>query len=221
LLNFTFGPEFGEFDDRMYTSLSFARGDYITNLGYWYFQVGEGGFFTNSGNFEQAMFQLRLKYFTNLYIIGRFKYRQFINFELTRGIKRLEDDRITINDKYGLRGFNEPNVVGQQRIVMNMETVVFSPWYFYGFRFSFYGYLDLALLGSESTNIITDDVYTGLGIGTRIKNERLVFPTFSFRIGFYPNLKDMPFSERLHFSGEPRLKPNNFYVTNPAMIEYQ
>jgi hypothetical protein len=221
LVNFTFGPEFGEFNNRMYTSISFSGSNYITNLGYWYLQIGEGGFLTKSGNFEQAIFQLRLKYISNLFIYNRFKFRQFFNVNFTRGVKRFEDDRITINEQYGLRGFNESNVVGLQRLNINMETVAFTPWYSFGFRFTFFGYMDFALLGSESTNLLYEDVYTGLGIGTRIKNERLVFPTFSFRLGFYPNLKDLPFSERMHFSGEPKLQPDNFYVTSPEMIGFR
>ncbi|MCB8999595.1 MAG: hypothetical protein H6540_05950 [Bacteroidales bacterium] len=221
LLNFTMGPEFGEFENRFYTSLSYARGNYLTNLGYLYFKINEGGFITNSGNFEQAVFQFQLKYFSNLFIFGQFKFRQFINFGYTKGIKRYEDDRLTINDKYGLRGFNEPYVYGQQRFTMNWESVAFSPWYVYGFRFTFFGYIDFALLGPENSSIIYQDVYTGIGIGTRIKNERLVFPTFSFRFGFFPNLQNIPLGDRMHFSGEPRLKPNNFYLTNPGMVDYQ
>jgi len=221
LLNLTYGPEFGEFENRFYGALSYAKGSYISNLGYLYIKAEEGGFVTKSGNFEQAMFQLRVKYFSNLFIFGQFKFRQFINFNYTKGIKRFEDERITINDSYGLRGFNEVNVVGQQRFTMNWETVTFSPWYLYGFRFTFFGYIDFALLGPEDSNIFYEDLFTGIGFGTRIKNERLVFPTFSFRFAFYPNLQEIPFNERFNFSGEPRFKPENFYITNPSLINFQ
>jgi hypothetical protein len=221
MLNLTIGPEFGEFENRLYSSLSFAAGNYFNDLGYLYFKIAEGGFVTRAGNLEQAMFQIRLKYFSNLFIFGQFKFRQFINFNFTKGIKRFENDRLNINDMQGLRGFNEVNVFGQQRFVMNWETVTFSPLYVYGFRFTFFGYIDFAILGPESSTLIYEDVYTGLGFGTRIRNERLVFPTFSFRFGFYPNLNNIPFNERISFSGEPRLNPNNFYLSNPAMMDYQ
>jgi len=221
LLNTTVGPEFGEFENRMYTSISFAKGDFITNLGYLYFKVSEGGFIANSGNFEQAMFQIKVKYFSNLLIFGQFKFRQFINFDFTKGVKRFENERLTINDKYGLRGFSEENVYGQQRFVMNMETVAFSPWYIYGFRFSFYSYVDFGMIGPESVNLLYEDVYSGLGFGVRIQNERLVFPTFSFRFGIYPNLPFVPYVDRMQFSGEPRLNPNNFYQTYPDMIDFR
>lgn len=220
LLNFTFGPEFGEFDNRMYSSLSFAKGNYVANLGYAYFQIAEGGFITNTGSFEQAMFQLRVKYFSNLFIFGQFKFRQFISFNFTKGIKRFENDRLTINETYGLRGFNEENVFGQQRFVLNMETVAFTPWYVYGFRFTFFSYIDFGMLGPESSNLLYEDVYSGLGIGARIQNERLVFPTFSFRFGIYPNLPEIPLKDKMQFSGEPRLNSNNFYLTNPNMMDF-
>jgi len=221
LLNLTLGPEFGEYENRLYNSISFAKGNYISDLGYLYVKIAEGGFINKSGDFEQAMFQFKLKYFSNLFIFGQFKFRQFINFSYTKGVKRFEDERITINEKNGLRGFNESSIVGQQRFAMNWETVTFSPWYIYGFRFSFFGYIDFAMLGPESSNLLYGDVYTGIGFGTRIRNERLVFPTFSFRFGFFPNFNDIPFNERMQFSGEPRLKPDNFYLTNPSMIDYQ
>lgn len=221
LANLTFGPEFGEFENRLYASVSYARGNYLNNLGYLYIKAEEGGYIARSGNFEQAMFQLKIKYFSNLFIYSQFKFRQFINFNFTKGVKRYGDDRININDLRGLRGFNEPNVSGQQRFVMNWESVAFTPWYVYGFRFTFFTYIDFAMLGPESANLIYEDVYTGLGLGARIKNERLVFPTISIRFGFYPNLNEVPLRDRFDFSGEPRFQPENFYLTNPSVLDFQ
>jgi hypothetical protein len=221
LLDFTFGPEFGEFKNRMYSSISYSRGNYLDNLGYFYFKAEGGGFITNSEKLEQGILHLQLKYFSSLFVIGQFKIRQFIDFNYSKGINRYENDRLLISENAGLRGFRDSNINGQQRFVTNLETVAFSPWYLLGFRFAFFGFLDYVMLAPESARLIYDNTYTGLGLGIRIHNEHLVFPTFSLRLSFYPNIGNIPLDKRLNFSGEVRLKPDNFYMNYPAIINFQ
>jgi hypothetical protein len=221
LLNFTFGPEFGEFKNRMYSSISYSRGNYLDRIGYFYFKAEGGGFITDTESLEQGILHLEVKYFSNLYIFGQFKIRQFVKFNYSKGINRYENDRLLISENAGLRGFKNGNINGQQRFVTNLETVAFSPWYLLGFRFAFFGFLDFVMLAPESAKLVYDNTYTGLGFGIRIHNERLVFPTFSFRLSFYPNMGYIPLDKRVNFSGEVRLKPDNFYLNYPAIINFQ
>ena len=68
LLNFTIGPEYNEFNTRLYTGVSFSRGAYLGNLGYLYGLMEGGGYLKDSRKIEQGVANFQMNYFTNLYI---------------------------------------------------------------------------------------------------------------------------------------------------------
>ena len=78
-------------------------------------------------------------------------------------------------DNAELRGLGE-EIYGNNRLVVNSETVVFTPWHLYQFRFALYGFADLGILGYNG-NLFKNGFYSTIGIGVRIKNEHLIFRT--------------------------------------------
>jgi hemolysin activation/secretion protein len=167
------------------------------------------------------MYQIKLNYFTNLFVIKRFKYRQFIGFNYLNGIKRFDYELINLDDPNGIRGFSQADLFGIEKIVLNLETVVFTPYYLLGFRFVGFGFFDLGKIGSGSQKILKESLYSGLGFGIRFQNERLVFPTFELRLAYYPNLSRIPLEEMIRFLGEKKLNPPNFYFKNPKLLDYR
>ncbi len=218
--NLILGEEFDEFETRTYTSLNLAHGDYLLNYGYLYLNTSAGGFITPAGDFQQGVFRFDANYFTNLYIVQQFKFRYFANLSFTRGINRFALERIYINDKSGLTGFSRTDIYGRQKLVLNLESDAFTPYYIYGFRFVLFEFADFAFIGPEKAQFNSVNAYTALGVGVRIRNERLVFPTFQFRFTYYPNLAGMSLGDYLDFSGEKKLNPNNFYIDAPAILPY-
>ncbi len=126
-------------------------------------------------------------------------------------------ESININDENGIRGFQDDAVAGTQRFVTNLETVTFTPFNFYGFRFALFGFLDMAFIWDEKNDIFTEDFYSGLGFGIRIRNEKLVFKTFQIRLGFYPNSNSFKFS----ISGEDVPEFEQFIVSYPKIIPFE
>ncbi len=218
--NLIVGEEFDEFLNRSYFSLNLAHGNYIDNYGYLYLSTSGGGFVTPSGELQQGVVHFNANYFTNLYILNQFKFRHFANLTYTRGINRFPLERIYINDKSGLTGFSRYDIYGRQKLVLNLESDAFTPFYLYGFRFVFFGFADFAFIGPERASISNVDGYSALGLGVRFRNERLVFPTFQFRFTFYPNVNGMGLGDYLNFSGEKKLNPNNFYIEAPDILPY-
>jgi hypothetical protein len=220
LLNLTAGPEFSEFNTRWYAGFDLSKGRFLRNAGYLYGLVGYGGYFEDLNLIEQGVVRGHMDYFTNLFIINRYKFRHFISLDYTRGFRRLEDEILNISDDNGLRGFKSDLIGGTHRLVLNYEAVAFSPYYLYGFRFVFFGFSDFGLIGSDLTSVFDNRLHTGLGIGLRIRNERLVFETIQIRLGFYPTLDDQTFPLVLDVAGEKRYRPENFYVTKPDVIGF-
>lgn len=220
LVNTTIGREFSEFEDRNYVSLNLAVGNFIGPFGYLYTGLGLGGFINKTNSLEQGVFNLNVNYFTNLFILSNFKYRHFVNIRYVRGINRFPLERININDKHGIRGLSNNDIYGQQKLTLNSESVLFSPYNFYGFNFVFYGFIDYSIIGREEQTFNDLIAYTGFGFGVRIRNERLVFPTLQFRFSFYPGISSVYFEDHFKFSGEPKLNPRNFTTTAPQLLNF-
>ena len=131
------------------------------------------------------------------------------------------DEFLTFGKGEAVTGFRNDSLRGQKRLSVNLETVVFSPLKVYGFRFIFFGFTDLAFLGSTNENILAPSRVTGIGAGVRIRNDNLILNTFQIRLGYYPGLPVYSRADHVYFSGEPLLKPRNFDAGPPSLIVYR
>jgi len=219
LYELTFGHEFNEFFDRLYVGLQASMGKYISRLGYFYGKVAWGGFI-NDADFEQGLAEIEGNYFSHLFILNRYSFRQFVRLNYVNGINRFRNEYITINDDEGIEGFKSPTLLGTEKINLKLETVVFTPLYLYGFRFAFFSSLDFGMISRDTGPLWKNQLYSGIGAGVRIRNEHLVFNTFQIKFTFYPVIPDNASLTYLQLSGEPRLRPNNFYVKSPRLFEF-
>jgi hemolysin activation/secretion protein len=220
-ITLTMGPEINEFNSRLYTGLSLSQGRYIGKFGYLYTRIEGGGFLRDDLYFEQGVINTEINYFSPLIIINRFKFRHFVNARYVRGIRRFEDEFIGINDLEGIRGFRSSLPLGQQKTILNYEINAFTPYYLYGFRFVIFGFADAGIVGPEYKKWHDGEFFSGLGVGVRIRNERLVFETITLRLGYYANHPERSFPLFLDIYGEQRLNPDNFFVTKPDIIGFE
>jgi hypothetical protein len=220
LLTLTGGMEINEFFTRGYAGLQGAGGRYVGNLGYLASSLSLGGFI-RKGHLEQGMVQFKTNYFSNLMRVGRYRVRQFVDLDYTIGIRRFADEKIFIDDEFGIRGLLSDSLSGKQRLSLNLETVVFSPLYLIGFRFTFFGFADMGLVGSNPDLIIPDTFFSGFGLGVRIRNENLVFKTFQVRFGFYPTIPPGSLWYPVHISSERRLQPVRFDADAPQVMPFR
>ena len=146
----------------------------------------EYGTFFHESHPEQGVFSAGINYFTGLFEIGKWKFRQFVKPQLTIGINRFSYDSLTLNDGYGLDGFNSSGLSGTNRLLFTLQTQLYSPWNFIGFHLGPFFIYSLGMLGEAGTGFKNSKVYSLIGLGVLIKNENLVFNTFQFSISFYP-----------------------------------
>ena len=220
LWNLTAGYESNEFFQSFYSSLEASYGSILPQKGYIYVKLGFGGFY-NEHVFDRGIFQVQSHYFSKLMKLKRFQIRQFVKFDYTNGIRRFEDEFIGIGGPDGIRGLRSDSLTGTQRLVLNLETVAFSPYYLYGFRFTFYTFADLGFIGASTDAILNREMYSGFGIGVRIRNENLAFRTFQIRFGFYPILPATYTARFIEFSGETYYRPGNFTTNRPSIIDFR
>ena len=220
----TTGIEKGEFEDRYYLGNEFSAAE-ISPWGYLFSSVRIGGFIAYPQQFQQVTSNIRTTYFSNLFNIGNLKTRQFLHVDYTRGISRFygvgeEGESIFLDENNGIRGLSSREMKGTSRLVINIETVAFSPLYLYGFRFAFYGFYDFGVIGDARESIIGDQTFSGFGLGVRIRNENLVLNSISIRLGYYPNLPANADVSYWLITGQQRTRFENFRPREPQIVPF-
>ncbi|MDP4290497.1 MAG: hypothetical protein Q8908_05400 [Bacteroidota bacterium] len=219
LMGVQVGYSFEEMHERTYLDAYYSGGNRINNFGYINFSVETGGFF-QSGNFVDGILKSKLSIASQLYTHGDRHYRHYINFAYTRGININGTEKIIINDKYGIQGLKSQTLTGTQKLCMNIESVMFSPIYVLGFRFSPFGFFDVGFIGPEQKSILSQQMYSGLGIGIRIKNEHLVFGTFQLRLAYYPLEPDRANRFSFDVANIAAANYSDFTVKKPQVITF-
>jgi hypothetical protein len=220
LLTITAGKEINEFKDRVYTGINFSFGKSLGTIGFLNANVGVSSFF-QSRHTEEGLFRLRANYFSNLVYAGRYKLRNFVKVDYTRGFDRYLDEHLHFLSEGGLSGVTNDSVGGKQRLSLSLESVLFSPRNYYGFRFAFFGYADAACLFGTNQIVANGRLISAIGLGIRIRNDNLLLNTIQIKLGFYPNLPDYSKVNYFSVSGEQMLKPDNFDPGPPSIQVYR
>ncbi|WP_198554618.1 hypothetical protein [Flavobacterium sp. ALD4] len=183
----TFGYQHKNFRWRPYMGAQVSFGKYhkwgflSTN-----FEVGT---FFNSSKMEQTAFSFQANYFTKLMELGNWKLRQFVKPQIIIGTNRQNSigDRLTINENYGIQGFNSA-IYGTSKMIMTLQTQGYAPKDIWGFRMNPYFNYSIALLGSKVDGIKTNKGYSKIGIGVIINNDYLVFSSLQLSLSYYPTI---------------------------------
>jgi hypothetical protein len=195
---------------RLYLGMRFSFGNY-NEWGYLSSNFEYGTFFHTS-HAEQGVFTASINYFTGLFEIGKWKFRQFVKPQVTIGINRFSYDSLTLNEGYGLDGFNSIGLSGTNRLLFTLQTQSYSPWNFIGFRFGPYITYTCGMLGDATTRFKNSKVYSQIGLGVLIKNENLVFNTFQISVSFYPLIPGI---------GQDIFKMNSFRTSDFGFRDFE
>lgn len=180
----TGGYQFRNNSGRPYLGMRVTNGNY-NPWGYLSSSI-EYGTFLKKSHGEQGVISASINYFTGLFEVGSWKLRQFVKTQVILGLNRFPYDSLTLNDGYGLSGFNSSILTGTKRILFTLQTQGYSPWRLLGFRFGPYIAYSMGILGDSEKRFLRSTIYSQIGLGVLIKNENLVFNTFQISVSFYP-----------------------------------
>jgi hypothetical protein len=195
---------------RIYLGARISVGNYYS-LGYLNSYCEYGTFFHDS-HIEQGILNVGANYFTGLLGIGKWKFRQFAKAQFTSGFDRLSYESLSINNGFGIDGFNSVALSGTKRLLFTLQTQTYAPWNFIGFRFGPYLIYSLGMLGGAATGFNNNRIYSQIGLGVLIKNENLVFNTIQFSISFYPLIPG---------NGQDVFKTNSFKTTDFGFRDFE
>jgi hypothetical protein len=206
--------------ERWYWGLNYSWGNFYK---WGYFGTSfEYGTFINASYRTEGALSASISYFSGLFSIGKWKFRQFARPELTLGLRRASYDRLTLNDGYGLNGFNSDVLSGTSRFLFIIQTQSYAPWNLFGFRFGPYLNFSFGMLGDEISGFQHSRLYPQLGFGVLIRNDYLVVKNMQISFAFYPTIpghgknvfKVNPF--RTTDFGFP-----DFIIGKPAIIDFR
>lgn len=221
LLSLTGGQQFGEFEDRPYAALELGHGNFTGRDGYVATTARVGAFFRD-GNYEDGVFDFMSGGFTPLHGIGRYHFRHFATIHYTYGFQRRDRGGIELEGDNGIIAVGKTGLMGPQRFVLNYESVLFTPWDWYKFRFAFFGYVSSGNLSHEWNPFQHGArYYTSLGFGMRIHNERLVFAPLEIRFMFFPSVPPGAPTEWYHVGTVRRLPFPNFEPGPPSVFPFR
>jgi len=210
VFSFTVGLQEKSQTDRIYLGARVSMGSYYP-WGYLSSNF-EYGTFIRASHAEEGVFTAGLNYFTGLIEIGKWKFRQFVKPQFTIGFNRFASDSLTLNDGYGLDGFQSTSLQGMSRLLLNLQTQAYAPWNFIGFRFGPFISYSLGLLGDEASGFKNSKIYSKFGVGMLIKNENLVFNSFQISLSFYPIIPG---------SGNNIIKINSFSTADFGFRDFE
>ncbi|WP_417014823.1 POTRA domain-containing protein [Alistipes sp.] len=215
------GYTWGEFSDDVYLGISTRAGGFCP-VGYIMGGATLGSYIDPvDGMWQRSAVDIDLKWFSNLFLVRRSRIRQFLAFNYTQGWNRWagSDESIRFTKTNGLQALNE-YAIGTNRMILNTETVLFSPYQPLGFRIAFFGFADFGLLG-YSPNIFKNEFYTSFGVGVRLRNERLVFNTIQIRLGIAFGKNGLVDSEYFRLSNSTQIEQYRYRPTRPEIVGFE
>lgn len=198
--------------NRAYFGGRFSYGTYL-DFGYLAGNIEIGSFF-NNGKTEQTTLKIEANYFTNLFSIGSWKFRQFVKPVLVLGNNRLNSpkDRLNLIDVNGIPGFSSSPLVGTKKFLTTFQTQSYNPKTWYGFNMSPFMNFTVGFLDNGNHEFFNNKMYSQIGIGLLINNNYLVFNSFQLSFSYYPSLP---------IAGSNIIKTNAFQNSDIDFNKYQ
>jgi hypothetical protein len=220
MLAFTGGIQKRDIGSRPYFGVISAWSKFNKHYGYIYAGIGIGGYY-DQNHWQQGVAYYKYLYFTPLMSLGNWKYRNFIGLRYSHGYNQIPGATVSISKDNGVRGFSANQLIGNQKLVINSEIDLFPPLNIVGFRMGFVIFADFAWISNKTKLIDKGNFFPGYGIGIRIRNDHLIFPTIQFLVGYYPNapkINNLPYqffnSQKFFYNF------NDFQFSRPDVIPF-
>ncbi len=152
--------------------------------------TAEYGTFLSDGKLEQSVLSLQSLFYTNLFHVGSWHFRHFLNTVFMYGYNRFDTqgDMLSLhNDDYlGIVGFNSENLFGTQKLIFSIQSQAYSPWSVLGFRMSPFANITVGMLGDNSKFVLQNKVYPSFSLGVLLTNDFLVFSNIQLSFTYFP-----------------------------------
>jgi hypothetical protein len=218
----TFYGLIGAYDYRNNSKyLGFRVGSaYRYPLGYLSFFI-EGGKYYDYGYTNPTIFNTSITYYTPVFTLGKWKFRQFVKPRVTLGWDQTLNKSLVLNDEGGIQGFNNNRLFGLNRASLSLQTQAYAPWNVFGFRFGPALYFNCGVISDNKSQLLSNHIYSAFGLGILFKNEMLVWNTFEVSISFYPNMPQTSERYKVNAFRSVDFQLDNLNIDKPVFVDYK
>jgi len=149
-------------------------------------QLGVGNFWQHK-TAEDAVIHVGGNYYSKLFKFKRTYLRQFNTIDYIISPNNHFYKPLNINWERGIWGYKNTRINGYQRLNVRSETVLYSALRIYGFKFNFFGAYQGSFISERTQSIFKSTLYSGAGLGVRVRNENLPLNTFKIAVNYYPS----------------------------------
>lgn len=219
-LTLTSGVENRFTGSRFYIGLAGALGSYFEKIGYLYTGMGFGTFIQKNEK-SIGLIRTEIIYFSPLLKMSNWYLRNFADLRFIYGVNRASNEFLYLNTDDGIPGYRDELPKGSSRLTLTLQSVLFSPVEFLGFRFAPIVLAGYGLVGDYNQSVFRSKLYQTYGLGLLIKNELLVLNTFQVTFAIYPILPQNGIDYRFNpvKLSEDRFK--DFDISRPAVEPFQ
>ncbi|WP_123845242.1 hypothetical protein [Chitinophaga lutea] len=170
---------------RLYTAMELQKYWHTRLNGLLSLNVGLGSFWQGNVS-EDMVIHANVSYYSKLMPLWKGHWRQFLSADYLGNPNNYFYKPLNLNMENGIWGFKNTAISGYHRLNLRAESVFYSPWKVYGFKFNFFASLDASQLSEYKQYLVENPVYLGLGAGVRVRNENLALNTLKIGGYYYP-----------------------------------
>lgn len=220
-IQFTYGIAYNEVRGRMlYSGIEVSRGKHVEDFGYISGYAGCGTFYSPRMA-NNTTIQAGAMYFSDLQPNYIWNFRQFVKIKTVYGINKHPYERIGFSreEMYGLMS---DSLQGTAKTILNLETVMYTPYNIVGFKFAPVLLLGFGLMQRNYNTLLKSPVYQSYALGILIRNENLLVSSFEITAGYYPS---MPGTDSQRWKLNPlvgfTLRVRSFAIGRPDFVGFQ
>lgn len=219
LLNLTLGFEQNDEFDLFYSGIHLAKSwFYRSKMEYVGVELASGAFY-NEKKIERGVIEFKAQSVSKLFKLKKSMMRFNTSVSYLIGFNRYPKDFVFLTDY--VRGLNSNELIGTQKLSINITQNFFIPFVVNGFRTSLYAFADVGMIGSNKEIIYNTDTYYGFGLGVKFNNDNLIFRTFSIRLAYYPKVPNNYRRFKFIVNSSTSEDFINLDPQRPSVIKYQ
>lgn len=206
--------------ERTYLGARFAIGDYLSR-GYLSCNLEIGNYYSRFHP-EEGTFSASLNYFSDLFEIGKWKFRQFLKPQFMLGLNRQANDLLSFNNENSIDGFSNSLITGNKEINFTIQTQSYAPWQLLGFRFGPYVIYSIGILGNSESGFKKSHAYSQISLGVLLKNDYLVFKYLQLSVSYYPIIPKEGYNIlKINSNSTSDFGFTNFEIGKPGIVVYK
>ncbi len=219
LATLTMGGELCEFSNRGYGS-GLLRAGAHTGLGYFDGSAAAGAFL-NQRSWEDGVVDLSTRWISDLWVAGGYGLRQFVDAHYTYGFAWRGDEEVLLGGESAMDHMRGLTLAGRERLVGNLESVLFTPWHALGYRFALFGRWSAGTTGPAAESFLHGAYFSTLGIGLRVHNSRLIFAPVELRFSFALRQPEGTSIDAVDFGNMDIPRFQSYEPGPPAVLDYR